>query len=404
MDSFYTPSLIGKKMIGAVHSSFPSVIADFTAGSGELLKCAKQKWPDASLVGTDIDRHTITRLRRQEPGWYIGVCDFLKNNSRQRCGALKNLEGRVSLVLLNPPFSCRGGSQFDASIAGHSIRCSRAMAFLLNAIRYLAPEGEIIAILPAGSLSSQKDERAWALLRMMVGVEIVGTNGHRTFNGCFPRTVIVRLSTVKGTLPVRTQRNTASVSRPYTLVLHRGKVPMYTVPECAPENAVPLVHSTSLQESRVILGEFYAKAGEVVVVQGPLVLLPRVGQPKDTKLVFYKGTRKFAISDCIFALSCTRRGLARVYASMKKNWKSVERLYTGTGARYVPSSTIAGFLHSLGFGVQPANGCPRSFQLARAVERRSDVQFSPEQINAIERERERLGKRAERYDHNSEGS
>jgi hypothetical protein len=400
MDSFYTPSPICNKMIGAVRSTLPLLVADFAAGSGELLKAAKQEWPDATFVATDLDRKTVRALRSLDNDWRVGMCDFLKTSSRQRCRALKGLEGRATLVLLNPPFSCRGGSHFEANVAGHRVRCSRAMAFLLNAIRYLAPKGEMVTIVPAGSLYSQKDERAWALLDMIFRSEVVDSNGHRTFNGCFPRTLIVHLCP-KGRSPAmktHSEKPTVAIAESCTLVLHRGKVPMYTVPDRKPRNAIPLVHSTSLQGSKLVLGEFYASTAEVTAVQGPLVLLPRVGQPKKTKLVFYAGTQKMVLSDCIFGLNCEKSALARLHDSMAKNWTAIEKLYTGTGAKYIAASTVACFVRSLGFRVQPANGYHRSHKLARAVDRRSDVEFTPNELTDIRRESERLRNGAPDYE------
>ena len=113
MDRIYTPPYLAAFMAKA-SSVRPSqseelVVADFAAGSGELLLAAASVWPNGTMAATDIDPLEIRNLRKIYASWRTGVCDFLNPRSRQSSPVLQSLNGCTNLVLLNPPFSCRGG-------------------------------------------------------------------------------------------------------------------------------------------------------------------------------------------------------------------------------------------------------------------------------------------------------
>ena len=168
------------------------VVADFAAGSGELLLAAATIWPKATMVATDIDRQAVRNLRKVSDGWRTGVCDFTNPRSRQSSPVLRGLYGRTNLVLLNPPFSCRGGEKVSATVAGATSKCSPGLAFVVNSIDYMTEGGELVAVLPQGSLTSEKDSTTWALLRRMGDTEVLKNNGLRTFACAEVRTAVVR--------------------------------------------------------------------------------------------------------------------------------------------------------------------------------------------------------------------
>src|SRR5438132_14120051 len=95
-----------------------SLLADFAAGYGELLKVGESRWHGVKCIATDINRSVISKLRREESRWLSGNCDFLNPNSRKHCRVLSNALGKVSVVLLNPPFSCRGACHYEVEFKG----------------------------------------------------------------------------------------------------------------------------------------------------------------------------------------------------------------------------------------------------------------------------------------------
>jgi hypothetical protein len=370
-DNFYTPISVCQKMIDASCSKKRAIVADFAAGSGELLKAAVRVWPAAQIFATDI-RASAIRMLKKNAGWSVGQCDFLNETSRGRCLALKEIKSKVSLILLNPPFSYRGGTYWTVSISGCEIRCSKAMAFLLRSIEYLAPGGEIIAIVPTGAIHSERDRKAWDLIRTIFSVDVIASNGDRAFSGCVTTTCIVRLQTRNDQyLPPPALHEPASQA---SITLFRGKIQMHTVPKRRPQKSIRLVHTTSLRGFQL-----HHSAHRVAwkerrrAISGPVILFPRVGMPDRSKLVFYKHKGSIVLSDCIFALKADLAALMRLYEKLLENWARLERLYRGTGAKYLTGSDVANVLGCLGFSLRPADG--KNHQLLRALKSRQ-LEFS----------------------------
>src|SRR5688500_2052184 len=105
-DQFFTPSEIATRLVAPFRRSSEKCIADFAAGDGELLRAAGLKWPRAKIIASDIDEVTVRSLKKDFPRWAIGKCDFLNERSRQRCNPISSVKGKITLLLLNPPFSC----------------------------------------------------------------------------------------------------------------------------------------------------------------------------------------------------------------------------------------------------------------------------------------------------------
>ena len=313
MDRIYTPPYLATLMARASRAppnqSEEFIVADFAAGSGELLLAAASLWPMATMVATDIDTRAVRNLREMPDSWRIGVCDFLNPRSRQSSSLLRSLIGHTNLVLLNPPFSCRGGKRVSATIGGLTSKCSVGLAFVVNSIDYLAVGGELVAVLPEGSLTSEKDATTWNLLRRMGDTEVLKTNGLRTFPCAAVRTAIVRFqkrhSRAKAEPPLVLNSRSASCQGllpPVRIV--RGTTQVNEIQQsegCA--DSIAFIHSTHLQNFTVsTYDEVRGRIGRCAI--GPMVLLPRVGQPKRSKVAQYFDSDAFMLSDCVIALMC----------------------------------------------------------------------------------------------------
>ena len=357
IDEFQTPPAIANKMVAAVRKRTPSLVADFAVGSGELLKAAELKWPSSKFLGIDLSKRVVEKLKEDKSKWTVECCNFLDHNSRSTCKALAGLEGSVPLVILNPPFSCRGAKRISVQLGLTELHCSRALAFVINALRYVSRKGEIIAIVPAGCLRSLKDREALAVLRRSYRLEAIQTNGHKTFEGCFPHTSIVRITKCHSSELVQTAAPKSRIRAAHgmKITLFRGSVPMHTVNSPEGRFVIPLIHSTSLRDSSVDLHQF-STASSRRRLTGPAVLLPRVGQPSKWKLVLYKGRSKMVLSDCVFGLKGPRSTLEAVYKSLSDNWPEIAAHYRGTGAKYICVSEIVASLRSYGIGVVPPKG------------------------------------------------
>ena len=198
-DPFYTPERVATDLIQLdkpPRAKMRLLVADFAAGEGDLLHLAAKNWKNIRLFATDIDRRIVIRLKRSQPHWRVGCVDFLADRSRRGSRLLEQLRGRVDVVLLNPPFSCRGGTQFTVNFEGIQTKCSAAMAFVVHGLSYLRTGGELRAILPASVLSSHKDMASRRALAEHITVEVVRHYGPSTFEGCHPSTVLVRFQMV----------------------------------------------------------------------------------------------------------------------------------------------------------------------------------------------------------------
>jgi hypothetical protein len=369
-DQIYTPVELCGKILAHSTSQHPNLIADFAAGTGELLKVAALKWPRAKLVALDIDKDTVRKLRRGQPSWIVSEGDFLGMHRRKRTSALALKQGPIDLILMNPPFSSRGSSRCEVMVGTGSIWCSRAVAFVMSALYYLAPSGELIAIIPAGSLRSQKDHIAWETIRTAFDVKIASSNGHTVFEGCFPRTVIVRITRkiLREHAAIINER--ALVEAPisnFHIVLYRGRLQMHALTNGNPEKDLPLVHSRILQNGKVDFSQFHA-SNAPFEIRGPVILFPRVGEPSLSKVVLYTGRKRFGLSDCVIALKADINDLKTLHERLLDDWVSLENLYRGTGAKYLTVADISALLCAYGFRARSPEG-EFGWQLKRAIER-----------------------------------
>lgn len=371
-DDFFTPASVATKLaqIGRAGEQ-TRIIADFAAGEGELLRAASARWPEARVVATDIDQASVSYLQKEHAEWVSGRVDFLNPRSYLRSQVLKSIEGQVDVVVLNPPFSCRGGARLSASLCGDAVGCSRAMAFVVNAFRYLNPSGEIRAVLPMSCLFGQKDALARELLFQRLSLEVVARYGRTTFNGCVPQTVIACLRRRRRGTRVPTSKK-RSVVRPTLgpFYLLRGSVQMHSIRPDNGEGSLPLVHTTDLTSLCTVADLKRHVEGERRATSPPAVLLPRVGKPDRNKVVAITGQRlPVALSDCVFALECETDDEAMgLVTRIREGWAEVATAYQGTCAPYATLASLATALAKLGVEIAAPPGA--SAQYAQSLAHR----------------------------------
>lgn len=344
MDAYYTPTEIASAVVGAI-SARPKVVADFTCGTGELLQAARARWPNAQVIGTDINPGTITEVAKLMPEWNVAKCDFLSARARQRCEVLREWGGRIDAAVLNPPFSGRGGSVHEVRCADRIICCSKALAVVLTAVEYVRSGGIIAAVLPAGCLLSDKDRDAWAQLRRVANVRVTRRYGRERFAACAASTVLVVITLRSAVAASSRKRTRERVDTPLAVEVVRGTYQMHAPPGAGP--LLPVVHTTDLQRGGVLSSTRLAGA-RWRVVQGPAVLLPRVGEPNMAKIAVYAAPRRRVISDCVIALTCRSVAHAReVQVELQQRWQTVARAYSGTCAKYITVERLRAVLRQM---------------------------------------------------------
>lgn len=354
LDSYYTPSEISEKMISVVKDTEVPFIADFSVGNGALLKAGQRKWPNSKFIGLDISSEAIKLLRKEKPEWQTATCDFLEEYSRNRSKLLNRIKGKVSLVLLNPPFSCKGAARYRVKLNNMELYSSLAVAFVINSIPFLAKNGKIVAILPAGSLHSEKDKLAWYYLAKLGKIEIIGTNGYKSFSGCHAHTVIMQFLYTECEnifLQHSEYRDVSTTSNGGGVSIFRGKIQMHSINNKRPKKWLPLIHSTELIRNRIDIYKNKISADNKAV-SGPVVLIPRVGEPNKSKVSLYLEEQPIVLSDCVIALQCSsKKDARRIHSLLISNWHLLKRAYNGTCAKYLTLKGLTQLLFSIGIDV-----------------------------------------------------
>lgn len=349
-DQFFTPPSVAKSLVSFLRKKNEECIADFAAGDGELLRAAQCKWPDARFVATDIDRRFVGKLRRRFPSWSVGNCDFLSQRSRNACNALRELKSGASLILLNPPFTCRGSKTHCVEFGGAEMRCSTAMAFVLNSLSCLSIAGRLVAVMPASSLTSQKDSRAWRVLSAEYSIRTIATYDLTTFNNCAANTIVVRLRRGRGEAKVPSLIGHQSVGERlrFPVAIIRGCVPMHVAKNGLAGPPFGIVHTTDLRGRKLTSVQHSIREKRRSVI-GPAVLIPRVGRPSIAKCVLYLGRKPIVLSDCVYALRCNSSQDAMALRERMINaMDMVSSHYHGTCAPYLTVRDLSAILGKLG--------------------------------------------------------
>ena len=325
----------------------PALIADLAAGNGDLLLQAERVWPTAAFVATDIDRRAIRRLSRLRPSWTVGRCDLRSSRSRASCRALDSLHHSTCLMLLNPPFSCRGGTRFLVQTSNGPLHASTAMSFLLHAAAYVAPGGHIVSILPLGCLHNAKDVQAWTYLESGYNATVLQTYPKGTFPNSTASTALVRLSPRTDDITPN-HRSDLCTTRGLLLRVRviRGTCPLHRPKH---EHDKPaLVHYTDLR-SGVVAMNGRRGFGSFRCVDGPAILLPRVGRLTSGKIARLDSSHPVMLSDCVIALKPESPDHARTLCDrLLANLEHLRAHYIGTGAPFITIRRLKAALHAIG--------------------------------------------------------
>lgn len=339
MDAIYTPPDLAEFLTDAATIGAPRSIADFAAGDGALLRAASDRWPDANLFGSDVDAQAVQCMKSLVPGSISAQHDFLSNSGD---GALTGLQ--FDLILLNPPFSSRGNTRHTVDVDGVIHHASKALAFAARARRFLAPGGEILAILPASVLVSERDAALLAALEDSGSVEQIGDIRRAAFKSHAVAVVVLRISRNRIAKCSKVKQTLVSL-RPYSVEIVRGSVSMH---EYVPVTTGPrFIHTTDMRDG--ILSSFERRAAnELRRVQGPAVLVSRVGRPSKGKIVLLHD-EEAVLSDCVIAMRTFPRGREpELLELLAANWETLKSAYGGSCAPYTTLKRLAAALLRLG--------------------------------------------------------
>jgi predicted RNA methylase len=339
-DSFYTPKVLADKLIGFIKNDNFKSVADFCAGDGELLRAAVDRWPEIKCFGSDISAEAIDQMKSKHKNWKLSNIDFLDKNDREKAKIFKK-QPLYDLILLNPPFSCIGGTISKVEFDDEIFNVSTAMSFLVTSLKYLKPKGCLYAILPTSIANSQKDKTLWRVLEDKHNLSILEEPKTKYFKGCTPNVILVSLNDFT---QISRQRNIPRIPHDFNdISIFRGKLSMNLVEEVL--HGDYLIHTTNMSSNRIV--NLHTRANKTSSrVTGPAVLLPRVGNPTFSKLCIIKPHESYVLSDCVIAIKTSSlEDSYRLFNYIQNHWEQVKEMYTGTGARYITIEKLIHFLN-----------------------------------------------------------
>lgn len=348
IDAHYTPEWLAKTMVALLPEETKRV-GDFCMGEGALLEAAELRFGRAaSYFGSDIDARAVRRARYDHPSWVVSSADLLSLSSLRSSRAW--VSGSLDAVLLNPPFSYRGASGVRIAVPGFGVsKVSPAIAHADNALHALHPSGTAVLLLPANTLTSERDSAWWEYARARWSVSVELTSGPRDFPGVVARMVVVRLAPRGAGSAARSRQIGEALSPGPAVSIIRGRVPVHDLGRYSTraDSGVPFVHSTDLRNILRTSGRprIDARMG----TRGPLVLLPRVGALRVEKIVVWGAADPIALSDCVFGLRALGDHAVVLADQLRENTALISGRYGGSCAPYLTIRRLSQVLAELGW-------------------------------------------------------
>lgn len=341
LDSFYTPPDLAKRLVQYVGRERIGTVADFCVGNGELLRALVEKKTNVKCFGIDISRKAISAVSKLHPNWKLSCCDFLNEQSRKLSKVLKTNKHGFDLILLNPPFSCIGGSIHTVELDDQIFTSSTSMKFLAESIKFLSKKGKLYSIMPISSAYSQKDKMLWDYLKNNYHLSVRETPNGNHFKECSASVLFVSINDDHNSKVSTSFKKISLGTREFSLF--RGNLSMHTVQNNESRGKY-VVHTTNLLNNKIANIKIKSQKWSSEI-RGPAILIPRVGQPNRTKIVHIQKGESYIISDCIIAIKTkTNKEANDIKLILIRNWKSVEELYKGTGAKYLTIDRLSKFI------------------------------------------------------------
>lgn len=348
-DKYYTPPAIASRALERAQlACSPTICADTACGSGSLLAAAEEVLAARHCVGIDSDPLVIRQLRQERPEWRLYVGDLLKRH-RPPPTNFPGANYGVDLLVLNPPFSLGSRKYVTVKYLGRSVRCSVAMAHILRSLELFRPTQGAIAVVPESLLYSNTDQHARELLDQHYSLAELLQLSIYTFKGARVNSSFVQFSSPGG-------RPYSSIeamqmprdSIPTTVV--RGGLQMHAFDRVS--SGARVIHSTSLR-SIAVDGINSAPERTCTVAKGRIsgwmLMLPRVGLPKEEAFCALYSKDEVQLSDCVIGMKFPSKVAAsNAQKRIRAHWQSLICLYRGTGARYITIDRLIDWLYTIG--------------------------------------------------------
>lgn len=339
-DKFYTPDHLADRLVSHIAEENIQTAVDFCVGDGDLLKATLRRFPNVSCYGVDVSKDSIAHLRHEYKDWRLGACDFME---RSKVAKLEGIGDRkYDLIVLNPPFTCKGSTLCRIEFDGLAFKCSTALMFLTEALGYLNERGVLYAILPIGCLCSQKDRTLWNYLEEHYRLKVLEKMDRQYWSKCSPNILLVSLKSTAAQAAEEPTTGFDFTRLPIKQIV-RGTIGMHEVKFSEGLKGRKVIHTTNLQNNHV-RDVRRIENGKQYGITGTAVLIPRVCNPNKGKICIYSGKKPYVLSDCVVALQTENEMDAKtVYNALMTHWDDLRGIYNGTGAKYTTMERLKAF-------------------------------------------------------------
>jgi hypothetical protein len=333
LDKFYTPPVVASEVAAAVRFDDVRSIVDSNCGAGNLLDAAVSHFPKAAVLGIDADSPTIRKLAGRRPSWKL----VAGNSLTQRAWAVYP-EFEPDIAILNPPFSLPTFKGIETTFAGKELRVSTAMAHVLATLSHSQPKA-IAAILPESWAYSELDSPARRELTKSFSIEVVKTLSRSTFRGAHANALLVRMT--RRARDLTKIKDTSAVALGSDVRIVRGGLPVFEA--TSSRVGSQYVHTTDFES--IVAGDTgrltrVKNIGRGIAI-GEVILLPRVGVPRQHLVAPIYLKEATQLSDCVFAICFGSRVKCHAGADLiHAKWQDLVGIYRGTGARYVTTARL----------------------------------------------------------------
>lgn len=358
VDQFYTPKVIADTAVSYISKRKKKVIADFTIGDGSLIKSISFRYD--YVVGMDLNTAAISSLKRKHSDWNLKSGNFLYPNKDQKKW-LDQWQKKIDVVLLNPPFSCRGSQTKTVTLNGKAFECRTAMAFIINSLKYLKNSGTFLGIVPLSVVKSEMDQHVIEQLKKNWIIEYRDCFDDKSFVGCSSKSVIVIIK--RRAKKDISQTNTLSkVNLRYSGKLLRGTTQMFKTSE---KGDFKVLHTSNLHEKNLVKTFKYCSHLKHALVEGELLFIPRVGNPDKSKITIIDLRDYYLLSDCLFAIKADIEHLEKMKEIILKNWDEFKSLYNSTCAPYITTKQLCDFFLKNKVALLPVKNLYEDLQITK---------------------------------------
>lgn len=337
-DSYYTPTDLSERLLSFVRGN-PSNAVDFCVGDGGLLSAAEKKYPKVECLGIDISSEAIDSLKERKPSWTLMQCDFKDVKAVNKISFLT--QNKADLVLMNPPFTCRGGRSEIVALDGCQYRVSVALSFVVSALPYLSEKGGAYSILPISCVYSEKDRACWDYLKSFYHARVLEEVHKANFSGkCTPNIVLVYMGRVPYVSATRSKSPSVVNIGVRLESINRGHLSVHLAKDVKAElDGKLFIHTTNLRNGKIESPRRISNS-RYDSISGYGVLIPRVCNPNPGKIAVVNNS-EYVLSDCVVFLKTKTLNDAEILKrQLLSCWTAFSQLYVGTGARYITVSKL----------------------------------------------------------------